>query len=120
MRYGNWAVPEPQPIAKVPWEIPIKTWILKSQSLTYIVTTPVTASIRTSRVRLSVGTDDGERLRLVEGKSTIVLQKDDALLADFSHDTTVGRSTPEFKYGKPEERTWRGRFVHRPAYSGGR
>ena len=57
--------------------------------VTYIIAAPVTASVGTSGVGLSVGTDYGERLWFLEGENTVILQKDDALLADFAHDTVV-------------------------------
>lgn len=80
--------------------------------MTYVITTPVVASIGTSRHCLSVGTDDGERLRFLEGKSICILQKDHALLTDFAHETAMGQSNPELEYGKPEEPTRHGHLAH--------
>ena len=40
-----------------------KALVPKTHTLTYIITTSDNASVGASRVRLSVGTDDGERLR---------------------------------------------------------
>jgi hypothetical protein len=68
----------------------VKILTQNTWALAHIITTPVTASIRATRVCLSVGTDDGERLGFFEGKSMCILQKDDALLADFAHETAVG------------------------------
>jgi len=61
-----------------------KTW-----PLTYLIATPVAAGIGASRHRLSVGTDDSERLGFLEGKSIRILQKDNALFSDFTHDTAM-------------------------------
>jgi hypothetical protein len=90
----------------------IKTLVLKTPALTHSITTPVTTSIGAVRIRLSVGTDDGKGLRFLEGKSTVILQKDNALLADFAHDTVVGWSISELGSGKPKGCTWHGQPAH--------
>ena len=77
-------------MAKVPWEVPVRTSAKRSYVLAHVVTTPVAAGVGASRHRLSVGTDDSERLGFLKGKSIRILQKDNALFSDFTHETAVG------------------------------
>ena len=55
-----------------------------------MITSPVEAGIGAGQHRPSVGTDDSERLGFLEGKSILVLQKDNALFSDFTHETAMG------------------------------
>ena len=55
-----------------PAKILVKILVQKARALTYIITSSVTASVEASGVRLSVGTNNGERLRLFEGEGIVI------------------------------------------------